>query len=183
MRIYRRRKDGRLIIGALASAICAPFMYLALMRPSGDVTMFAILMGTGIGVMYAYYSTVYATIQDIVEPALRGTAMSMYFCAMYLAGASLGPIGTGFISDYFTAQAATSAGVVEHTTAALEPFRGGGPPRRDVRDPRARRASRTRAVCRVADRAKGHRGASQPGPRSNALRHRFNVASPQMERR
>ena len=109
--IYRRRKDGRLIIGALASAICAPFMYLALLRPSGDVTMFAILMGTGIGVMYAYYSTVYATIQDIVEPALRGTAMSMYFCAMYLAGASLGPMGTGFISDYFTAQAANSAGV------------------------------------------------------------------------
>lgn len=124
--IYRRRKDGRLIIGAFASAICAPFMYLALARPSGDVTMFATLMGAGIGVMYAYYSTVYATIQDIVEPALRGTAMSMYFCAMYLAGASLGPVGTGFISDYYTAQAAVSAGVVEHTAAALEPFRGAG---------------------------------------------------------
>jgi MFS family permease len=83
-------------------------------------------MGAGIGVMYAYYSTVYATIQDIVEPALRGTAMAMYFCAMYLAGASLGPIGTGFISDYFTARAAAAAGVVDHTTAALEPFRAAG---------------------------------------------------------
>ena len=124
--IYKRRKDGRLIIGALASAICAPLMYLALMQPAGEVTMFALLMGAGIGVMYAYYSTVYATIQDIVEPALRGTAMAMYFCAMYLAGASLGPVGTGFISDYFTAQAAGSAGVVEHTTAALEPFRASG---------------------------------------------------------
>ena len=58
--------------------------------------------------MYAYYATVYATIQDIVEPSLRGTAMALYFCAMYLAGASLGPVGTGFISDYFTAQAATA---------------------------------------------------------------------------
>jgi MFS family permease len=124
--LYKRRKDGRLIIAALASAICAPFMYLALLRPAGDVMTFALLMGVGIGVMYAYYATVYATIQDIVEPALRGTAMSMYFCAMYLAGASLGPIGTGFISDYFTAQAATSAGIVEHTAAALEPFRGAG---------------------------------------------------------
>ena len=85
-------------------------MYLALARPSRRCDqMFAILMGTGIGVMYAYYSTVYTTIQDIVEPALRGTAMSMYFWPMYLAGASLGPVGTGFLSDYFTAQAATSA--------------------------------------------------------------------------
>ena len=83
-------------------------------------------MGAGIGVMYAYYSTVYSTIQDIVEPALRGTAMALYFCAMYLAGASLGPIGTGLVSDYFTAQAATAAGVLEHTAAALEPFRAAG---------------------------------------------------------
>jgi predicted MFS family arabinose efflux permease len=124
--IYRRRKDGRLIVGTVASAICAPLMYLALMRPSGEVTMFALLMGAGIGVMYAYYSTVYATIQDIIEPALRGTAMSLYFCAMYLAGASLGPLGTGLISDYFTTQAARNAGVVEHTAAALEPFRAAG---------------------------------------------------------
>jgi MFS family permease len=69
---------------------------------------------------------VYPTIHDIVEPSLRGTAMSMYFCAMYLAGASFGPVATGFISDFLTAQAATSAGVVEHTAKALEPFRAEG---------------------------------------------------------
>ena len=124
--LYKRRRDGRLIIATIATSVCAPLMFLSLMRPAGDVTGFAILMGSGIGVMYAYYSTVYATIQDVVEPALRGTAMSLYFCAMYLAGASLGPIGTGFISDYYTSAAATSAGVVEHTTAALEPFRAAG---------------------------------------------------------
>jgi MFS family permease len=61
-----------------------------------------------------------------VEPALRGTAMSLYFGAMYLAGASLGPLGTGLVSDYFTGQAATAAGVVEHTAQALEPFRAAG---------------------------------------------------------
>jgi MFS family permease len=87
---------------------------------------FALLMGTGVGVMYAYYSTVYSTIQDIVEPALRGTAMALYFGAMYLAGASLGPLGTGMISDYFTAQAANAAGITTHTNATLEPFRAAG---------------------------------------------------------
>jgi MFS family permease len=69
-------------------------------------------MGTACGVMYAYYATVYATIHDVVEPSLRGTAMALYFCAMYLLGASLGPVGTGLASDYFTFQAASAAGAV-----------------------------------------------------------------------
>ena len=124
--LYRRRADGRLLVATVSIVICAPFMYLSLLRPAGDVTGFALLMGTGVGVMYAYYATVYSTIHDIVEPALRGTAMALYFGAMYLAGASLGPLGTGMISDYFTAQAATAAGVTAHTMVALEPFRAAG---------------------------------------------------------
>jgi MFS family permease len=90
---------------------------------------------------------VYSTIQDVVEPSLRGTAMALYFCAMYLLGASLGPVGTGLISDYYTFQKAAAAGVVEpmafgplmsaelrslvgeakgFNLAALEPFRAQG---------------------------------------------------------
>jgi MFS family permease len=101
-------------------------MFLSLLRPAGDVLAFALLMGSGIGVTYAYYATVYSTIQDIVEPALRGTAMALYFGAMYLAGASLGPLGTGMMSDYFTSQAASAAGITDHSIRALEPFRGAG---------------------------------------------------------
>src|ERR687892_463020 len=79
---------------------------------AGDVLGFALLMGTGCGVMYAYYATVYSTLHDVVEPSLRGTAMALYFCAMYVLGASLGPVGTGLVSDYFTFQAASAAGAV-----------------------------------------------------------------------
>ncbi len=125
-RLYRTRKDGRLLVATLAIVICAPFMFWSLARPAGDVAGFALLMGTGVGVMYAYYATVYSTIQDIVEPSLRGTAMALYFGAMYLAGASLGPLGTGMISDVFTARAARAAGLVAPTAEALEPFRGAG---------------------------------------------------------
>src|SRR4029077_8761597 len=82
-------------------------------QPAGAVVAFALLMGAGCGVMYAYYATVYATIQDVVEPALRGTAMALYFCAMYVLGAPLGPVGTGLASDYFTFQAASAAGAVQ----------------------------------------------------------------------
>jgi len=146
-RLYRRRIDGRLIVATVALAISAPPMYLALTRAGGDWTTFAWLMGVGIGVMYAYYTTVYSTIQDVVEPSLRGTAMALYFCAMYLLGASLGPVGTGLISDYFTFQKASAAGAVAPMAfgplmaaelrslvgeskgfplAALEPFRADG---------------------------------------------------------
>ncbi len=146
-RLYRKRVDGRLLVATVSIVICAPFMFLGLMRPRGDVWGFALLMGTGCGVMYAYYATVYSTIQDVVEPSLRGTAMALYFCAMYLLGASLGPVGTGLFSDYFTFQAASAAGAVTplpfsaimaaelrslvgnakgFNLAALEPFRAQG---------------------------------------------------------
>ena len=112
-RIYRRRVDGKLLVGMASIVICAPLMFLSLMRPAGDIVAFALLMGTACGVMYAYYATVYATIHDVVEPSLRGTAMALYFCAMYVLGASLGPVGTGLASDYFTFQAASAAGAVQ----------------------------------------------------------------------
>ena len=124
--LHKTRANGRLVVATISIAVAAPLMFLSLLRPAGDVVAFALLMGTGAGVMYAYYSTVYSTIQDIVEPALRGTAMALYFGAMYLAGASLGPVGTGLISDYFTSQAATAAGVMDQSIRALEPFRGTG---------------------------------------------------------
>ena len=112
-RLYRRRVDGRLIVGMVSIVICAPLMFVALIQPAGQVVAFALLMGAGCGVMYAYYATVYATIHDVVEPSLRGTAMALYFCAMYVLGASLGPVGTGLASDYFTFQAASTAGAVQ----------------------------------------------------------------------
>jgi MFS family permease len=112
-RLYAKRVDGRMIVGTASIVICAPFMFFGLMRPAGDVVGFAVLMGIGSGVMFAYYSTVYSTIHDVVEPALRGTAMALYFFAMYVLGASLGPVGTGLASDYFTFQNASAAGAVE----------------------------------------------------------------------
>jgi predicted MFS family arabinose efflux permease len=111
-RLYAKRVDGRLIVGTASIVICAPFMFLGLGRPGGDVVGFAVLMSIGSGVMFAYYSTVYSTIHDVVEPSLRGTAMALYFFAMYVLGASMGPVGTGLASDYFTFQKASAAGAV-----------------------------------------------------------------------
>ncbi|HKB14066.1 MAG TPA: MFS transporter [Vicinamibacterales bacterium] len=112
-RLVARRVDGRLLVGTVAIAVCTPFMFFGLMRPAGDIAGFAVLMGIGVGMSFAYYSTVYSTIHDVVEPSLRGTAMALYFFAMYVLGASMGPVGTGLVSDYFTFQKASAAGAVE----------------------------------------------------------------------
>jgi MFS family permease len=124
--LSRRRRDGRLLLGAVAILASVPPIVMALGRPAGDVLGFGLLMGLGCGVMYVYYSTVYATLQDVIEPALRGTAMALYFLAMYVLGASLGPLGTGLFSDFFTVRAAEAAGITNFTAATLEPFRAEG---------------------------------------------------------
>lgn len=125
-RVHRRKKNGRMVVGAAGIALSVPLALLAL---SGEtVWAFAVPMAVAIGATYVYYSTVYATIQDIIEPSLRGTAMALYFCAMYVLGAALGPYATGFLSDYLARRAATQAGVdlagldAAATVAALKPY-------------------------------------------------------------
>lgn len=124
--ISRRRKDGRLLVGTIAIVISIPLLLLALGRPPRDIAGFVLLASLGCMSMYVYYSSVYATIHDVIKPSLRGTAMAIYFFAMYVLGASLGPLGTGFISDYFTKKAAAAAGLLAHGGRALEPFRAEG---------------------------------------------------------
>jgi MFS family permease len=60
---------------------------------------------------------VYAAIQDVIEPRLRGTAVAIYFCAMYVLGASFGPLGLGMLSDHFAHQAMRDAGAPAMTEA------------------------------------------------------------------
>jgi predicted MFS family arabinose efflux permease len=107
-RLMRRRISGRLEVAALALLIATPCLFLALQESRGHVLAFAGWMLPACVCLYVYYSGVYATIQDIVEPALRGTAMALYFCAMYLLGAAQGPWATGLTSDHFAQRAAAS---------------------------------------------------------------------------
>ena len=125
-RLSLQRKNGRLLVGAFSILLSAPLLALALSRPAHDTVSFMLLAGAGCMTMYVYYSSVYATLHDVVGPSLRGTAMALYFFAMYVLGASFGPIVTGMASDYFTRRAAIAAGSAIFTTKALEPFRGAG---------------------------------------------------------
>jgi MFS family permease len=125
-RMGRNKPNGRLVVATIAIFISAPLMYLGLSRSAGDLTGFILFTGLGMAAMYAYYATVYSAIQDVIEPSLRGTAMALYFFAMYVLGASLGPLGMGFLSSHFTRRAALDAGVVETSFQALRPFAAQG---------------------------------------------------------
>jgi len=124
--LTRRWPGGRMVLAGIMFFLAAPLTYLALGAGPGNPMGFAIPMALGVAAMYVYYATTYSTIQDLVEPSLRGMAMATYFCAMYLLGASLGPIVMGRLSDYYMHQAALASGVTDAVGPALEPFKAAG---------------------------------------------------------
>jgi MFS family permease len=77
--------------------------------------MAVIFLTAAYGLLNMYYGLVYASIQDIVAPAVRGTAMAIYFLAMYIMGASFGPVITGKLSDIMAHRAAAAAGSAKVT--------------------------------------------------------------------
>ncbi len=109
-RIAAVRSNGRLLLSSASLLLAASFIYSALSVSQGQSILFGALMGMGCLFGYVYFSCVYATIQDIVPPSLRGTAMALYFFAMYLLGGSFGPVLTGKLSDYFARLAMAKAG-------------------------------------------------------------------------
>jgi MFS family permease len=116
-RMSVKRRNGRLVLSAWCMTIAAPCIFFALAQPKGALTAYIVLMAMGTITMYVYYATVYTAIQDVVEPRLRGTAVAIYFCCMYIFGASLGPVGTGMLSDHFARKAMTDAGATTMTEA------------------------------------------------------------------
>jgi MFS family permease len=116
------RSGGRLLLSSVAIFFAALFFYSALNVHQGEFILFGTLMGAGCLLSYFYYSCVYTTIHDIVPPSLRGTAMALYFFAMYLLGGSFGPVLTGRLSDHFAHRAMAEAGA----TALNENFRAVG---------------------------------------------------------
>src|SRR3984957_16356832 len=117
-RIIHKRKNGRLVAAALISLGGAPFAYFGAMQPKGAVIAAVALWTVSYGSLNSYYGLVYSSIQDIVAPAQRGATMALYFMAMYLCGASFGPLLTGYVSDQMAHRAAAAAGSAILTDAA-----------------------------------------------------------------
>jgi MFS family permease len=112
-----KRRNGRLVLSACSMTIAAPCIFMAINQPKGSLTAYVLFMSVGTITMFVYYATVYSAIQDVIEPRLRGTAVAIYFCFMYILGASVGPVGTGALSDHFALKAMTDAGATTMTEA------------------------------------------------------------------
>jgi MFS family permease len=112
-----KRRNARLLVSACAMAIAAPCIFMAINQPKGSIAAYIVFMTLGSITMFVYYATVYTAIQDVIEPRLRGTAVGIYFCFMYILGASMGPVGTGALSDHFARKAMTDAGASTMTEA------------------------------------------------------------------
>lgn len=112
-RIIKSRKNGRMSSAALIALVGAPLAYYGIVQPRGSVVLAVTLITLSYGTLNSYYGLVYSSIQDIVAPAFRGTAMSVYFMIMYLGGASFGPLLTGRLSDLLAHRAAGQGPVTE----------------------------------------------------------------------
>ena len=117
-RALRYRRNGRMLAASASALAAAPLAFWSVMEPAGSWVATIILMCAAYGLLNMYYGLVYSAIHDIVAPALRGTAMSVYFMAMYLCGASFGPVITGRLSDMMARRAATLAGSAAINEAA-----------------------------------------------------------------
>ena len=110
--VRKWRDNGRMILAGLSLLVSTPLVFLALSLPKDQMVFFTILMGLGWLLFYIYYVTVYPAIQDVIEPNLRGTAMALYFFAMYVLGGAFGSKVVGMLSDNFALRAAAEAGVI-----------------------------------------------------------------------
>jgi sugar phosphate permease len=110
--IASRRKDGRLRIAAMTALAAAPFAYFGVLQPAGSLLPAVIFLTLTYALLTTYYGLVYSAIQDLVAPNQRGATMAIYFMAMYMCGASFGPLLTGRLSDFLARRAATAAGSV-----------------------------------------------------------------------
>ena len=120
--VMYRRKDGRMLGAALFALVAVPFACVSFLLPAGSLWTAIPFLTLTYGMLNTYYGFVYSAIQDIVAPDQRGTTMAIYFLAMYLGGASYGPLLVGRLSDVLAHRAATLAG----SPAVTEAFRAAG---------------------------------------------------------
>ena len=109
-RVAGTRRNARLRMAAFISLLSAPVAFFGILQPAGATMAALICLAITYGAFNTYYAFVYSSIQDIVAPDQRGFTMSVYFMAMYLCGASFGPLLTGNLSDRLARHAMTAAG-------------------------------------------------------------------------
>lgn len=95
------RPGGRMLLAAGAAALATVPAALAIGVPAGHALAAVSLAMIAYALLQTYYGLIYAALHDVIGPALRGSAMSVYLLVTYLGGAAFGPLLTGRLSDHF----------------------------------------------------------------------------------
>jgi MFS family permease len=107
-----------MLCAAAMALLTVPLACIGILQPGGSLVVAAVFFGLMYACLSSYYGFVYSAIQDIVAPTQRAGTMAIYFMAMYLLGASFGPVLTGKLSDVLAHRAAALAG----STVVTETF-------------------------------------------------------------
>ncbi|MET1079094.1 MAG: MFS transporter [Pseudomonas sp.] len=116
-RLHQRSERGRLLFGAASMLIASLATGTALLLGRIEIGVFVAVFSLGWLFSYNFYTCVYTSIQDVVEPRLRATAMALFFAGLYLLGGGLGPVVVGWLSDHFAQAAMLAEGATQMTEA------------------------------------------------------------------
>ena len=116
-RIAAKHRRRRMTAAAAAVLASVPAACAGVLLPPGAAAAIPLLVACS-GLLNMYYGLVYASIQDVVEPPSRGTAMALYFAAMYLCGGAFGPVVAGRLSDVLARRALAAGAAAEAARSA-----------------------------------------------------------------
>ncbi len=117
---HKRWKGGRLYFIAVAQVVITPIFILFLLLPK-DNPMFYICWFVGSFSITLLFGPVFSTVQDLVSPRIRSTAIAFLVFCLQMFGTAPGPYVAGKISD--STGDLTKALVIVFATGALSaPF-------------------------------------------------------------
>src|SRR5262249_51569124 len=103
------RVRSKLQLAAVVSLVASVPLFAAFSMSQGEAAAALVLAMLGYGMLQMYYGLVYASIQDMVAPEVRATAMATYLMVTDLGGGSWGPMVMGRVSDWLAGPAPTEA--------------------------------------------------------------------------
>jgi MFS family permease len=108
--IHRRYPGGRLLFGAVSLGFAALATWYAMSLNGNAVALFTAIFSAGWLLQYAWFTSAYPAIHDVVEPRLRSYTMAIYLATHYVLGGAFGPVLVGALSDRYSQAAMRAAG-------------------------------------------------------------------------
>lgn len=109
-RASRTCPQKRVAVGAISLFAAAPLTWVALSLSPASVGLFVTFFSLGWFLQFFFHTTALPAVSDVVPPAMRSTAIAIFFAAFYLLGGAFGPMITGALSEHF-ASTTTAGGI------------------------------------------------------------------------